>query len=300
MPLFRKVLIANRGEIAVRIIRTCRAMGIPTVAVFSEADRSARHVVEADEGFAIGPAEALRSYLSIDALIDAARRSGAEAVHPGYGFLSQSADFADAVRDAGLVFVGPPGDVHRRMGDKGEARRLMASVGVPVLPGYDGDDQSDARLLAEAKAVGWPVMLKPSRGGGREGDAGSCAGRRTSSQRSPPHVASRKPLSTTTRWSSNGVSTDRVTSRSRSSPTGGERSCTSGSASARSSVGIRRSSKRRQARPFLPTGVRPLRGRCRGCSSGGLRQRGDVEFLLAPDGTFSFLEMNTRCRWSTR
>ena len=169
MPLFRKVLIANRGEIAVRIIRTCRAMGIPTVAVFSEADRSARHVVEADEAFPIGPAEAIRSYLSIDALIDAARQSGAEAVHPGYGFLSQNGDFADAVRDAGLVFVGPPGDVHRRMGDKRGARRLMADAGVPVLPGYGGDDQSDARLLAEAKAVGWPVMLKPSRGGGGKG-----------------------------------------------------------------------------------------------------------------------------------
>ena len=138
MPLFRKVLIANRGEIAVRIIRTCRAMEIPTVAVFSEADRSARHVVEADEAHFIGPAEALRSYLSIGALLDAARRSGAEAVHPGYGFLSQNADFADAVVEAGLVFIGPPGDVHRRMGDKRQARRLMAQAGVPVLPGYDG------------------------------------------------------------------------------------------------------------------------------------------------------------------
>ena len=133
-------------------------MGIPTVAVFSEADRSARHVREADEAEAIGPAEALRSYLSIDALIDAARRSGAQAVHPGYGFLSEKGDFADAVRDAGLVFVGPPGDVHRRMGDKKGARRLMAAAGVPVLPGYDGDDQSDDRLLGEAEAMGWPVM----------------------------------------------------------------------------------------------------------------------------------------------
>ncbi len=169
MTLFRKVLVANRGEIAVRVLRTCRVVGIPTVAVFSDADRTARHVREADEAVAIGPAEALRSYLSIDAILAAARATGAGAVHPGYGFLSQNGDFADAVRDAGLAFVGPPGDVHRRMGDKRAARRLMVSAGVPVLPGYDGDDQTDARLLGEAARIGWPVMLKPSRGGGGKG-----------------------------------------------------------------------------------------------------------------------------------
>ncbi|HSD25666.1 MAG TPA: biotin carboxylase N-terminal domain-containing protein, partial [Vicinamibacteria bacterium] len=169
MPLFRKVLVANRGEIAVRVLRTCRVMGIPTVAVFSEADRASRHVREADEAVAIGPAEARLSYLSIGAIVDAARRTAAAAVHPGYGFLSQSGDFADALAEAGLVFVGPPGDVHRRMGDKSAARRLMAAAGVPVLPGYDGEDQSDDRLLAEAERIGWPVMLKPSRGGGGKG-----------------------------------------------------------------------------------------------------------------------------------
>ena len=164
-----KLLIANRGEIAVRIARTCRVLGLPSVAVYSEADAKARHLHECDEAFAIGPAEAARSYLSIDAVLDAARRSGADAVHPGYGFLSQNGDFADAVGAAGLVFVGPPGDVHRRMGDKKGARRLMAASGVPVVPGYDGDDQQDATLLAEAERIGWPVMIKPSRGGGGKG-----------------------------------------------------------------------------------------------------------------------------------
>ena len=169
MPLFRKLLIANRGEIAVRVARTCRVMGIPTVAVYSKADARELHVREADEAVGIGPAEALRSYLSVDAILDAARRTGADAVHPGYGFLSQNGDFADAVARAGLVFVGPPGDVHRRMGDKKGARRLMAAAEVPVVPGYDGDDQQDATLLAAAERIGWPVMLKPSRGGGGKG-----------------------------------------------------------------------------------------------------------------------------------
>jgi len=153
----------------VRVARTCRAMGIPTVAVFSEADCGALHVRECDEAVAIGPAEASRSYLNVDALVDAARRTGADAVHPGYGFLSQNGAFADALRDAGVVFVGPPGDVHRRMGDKKGARRLMASAGVPVVPGYDGDDQQDATLVGEAARIGWPVMIKPSRGGGGKG-----------------------------------------------------------------------------------------------------------------------------------
>ena len=165
----RKLLIANRGEIAVRVARTCRAMGVETVAVFSEADEAALHVRHCDEAVAIGPAEASRSYLDVGRIVDAALRTGADAVHPGYGFLSESAALAAAVADAGLAFVGPPAAVHERMGDKKGARRLMASAGVPVLPGYDGDEQSDERLAAEAERIGWPVMLKPSRGGGGKG-----------------------------------------------------------------------------------------------------------------------------------
>jgi 3-methylcrotonyl-CoA carboxylase alpha subunit len=169
MPAFGKVFIANRGEIAVRIAHTCRVMGIRTVAACSEADRRAFHVRAADESALIGPAEPERSYLDIAAVVDAARRSGCQAVHPGYGFLSQNGDFADAVVDAGLTFIGPPGRVHRAMGDKRAARRMMAAAGVPVLPGYDGDDQSDATLAAEAARVGWPLLLKPARGGGGKG-----------------------------------------------------------------------------------------------------------------------------------
>ena len=169
MPLFRKVLIANRGEIAVRVARTCRVMGIATAAVYSEADRGALHTRVADEGVPIGPAEAARSYLDIDRVVGAARTVGADAVHPGYGFLSQNPDFAEAVARAGLVFIGPPAEVHRRMGDKKGARRLMSAAGVVVVPGYDGDDQQDATLLAEAERIGWPVMIKPSRGGGGKG-----------------------------------------------------------------------------------------------------------------------------------
>jgi len=165
----KKVLIANRGEIAVRVARTCRVMGIATVAVYSEADAGALHTRVADEALPIGPAEAAQSYLHIDAILAAARRSGADAVHPGYGFLSQNGDFADAVADAGLIFIGPPGDVHRTMGDKKGARRLMAAAGVAVVPGYDGDDQADATLAGEAARIGWPVIIKPSRGGGGKG-----------------------------------------------------------------------------------------------------------------------------------
>jgi 3-methylcrotonyl-CoA carboxylase alpha subunit len=167
--MFRKILIANRGEIAVRVARTCRVMGIPTAAVYSEADAGALHTRVADEAHLIGPAEARKSYLDIDALLAAARAAGADAVHPGYGFLSQNADFADAAARAGLTFIGPPGPVHRLMGDKKGARQLMAKAGVPVVPGYDGDDQSDETLKREGERIGWPVLLKPSRGGGGKG-----------------------------------------------------------------------------------------------------------------------------------
>ena len=167
--LIRKVMVANRGEIACRVMRTCRSLGIATVAVFSDADATARHVREADESVHIGASAASASYLAIPPLIAAARRTGADAIHPGYGFLAENADFAAACEAAGLTFIGPSADVIRRMGSKREAKRLAAGAGVPVVPGYAGDDTSDARLIAAAREIGYPVMVKASAGGGGKG-----------------------------------------------------------------------------------------------------------------------------------
>ncbi len=169
MGMFTKILIANRGEIAVRIIRTARRMGIKTVAVFSEADAKALHVREADEAYAIGPAPAAQSYLRGDVILDVARRSGAQAVHPGYGFLSENAAFAEACAAAGITFIGPPPSAIRAMGSKAESKRLMVAAGVPTVPGYHGDAQDEALLVAEATRIGFPVLIKASAGGGGKG-----------------------------------------------------------------------------------------------------------------------------------
>jgi 3-methylcrotonyl-CoA carboxylase alpha subunit len=166
---FDKLLIANRGEIACRVIRTAKRMGLRTVAVFSEADRDAMHAVLADEAVLIGPAPAKDSYLRIDAILDAMRETGAEAVHPGYGFLSENADFAQACADAGLIFVGPSAATIRLMGSKSAAKTLMESAGVPVVPGYHGEDQDVATLAAAAHGIGFPVLVKASAGGGGRG-----------------------------------------------------------------------------------------------------------------------------------
>jgi acetyl-CoA carboxylase biotin carboxylase subunit len=293
MP-FRKVLIANRGEIAVRIARTCRAMGIATVAVYSDADEGALHVREADEALRIGPPEAARSYLSIDAILAAAQSSGADALHPGYGFLSQNGDFADAVVRAGIAFIGPPGDVHRRMGDKRGARRLMAANGVSVVPGYDGGDQADGTLAAEAARIGWPVMLKPSRGGGGKGmrvvaGPGDFA---------PALAASRREAQAA--FGDDVMVLERFVERSRhvevqilADTLGhvlhlGERECS-----------IQRRHQKvieETPSPALDAGARAAL-----CAAGVAAARaasyvnaGTVEFLLDAEGRFFFLEMNTR------
>src|SRR3954471_5871314 len=167
--MLRSLLIANRGEIACRIIRTARELGIRTVAVYSDADRHALHVREADEAVAIGPSPARESYLVGETIIAAAKASGAEAIHPGYGFLSENADFAEAVEAAGLVWVGPKASSIRAMGLKDAAKMLMQEAGVPVTPGYLGEDQAAERLQAEAEAIGFPVLIKAVAGGGGKG-----------------------------------------------------------------------------------------------------------------------------------
>jgi acetyl-CoA carboxylase biotin carboxylase subunit len=166
---FRRVLIANRGEIAIRIARACREADLESIAVYSDADRDAPHTRAADRAVRIGPAPSAQSYLSIDAIIEAARASAAEAVHPGYGFLSENATFASACQRAGLVFIGPPAPVIERMGSKVAARELMASAGVPVVPGVTATDQSDIGILAAASQLGFPVLVKASAGGGGKG-----------------------------------------------------------------------------------------------------------------------------------
>ncbi|MFD4744735.1 acetyl-CoA carboxylase biotin carboxylase subunit [Streptomyces rubiginosohelvolus] len=167
--MFDTVLVANRGEIAVRVIRTLREQGVRSVAVFSDADADARHVREADTAVRIGPPPAAESYLNVPALLEAARRTGAQAVHPGYGFLAENAEFAQACADAGLVFIGPPAAAIALMGDKIRAKETVAAYGVPVVPGSSGSGLTDAQLEEAAREIGTPVLLKPSAGGGGKG-----------------------------------------------------------------------------------------------------------------------------------
>jgi 3-methylcrotonyl-CoA carboxylase alpha subunit len=166
---FRKILVANRGEIALRVMRSCHAMGVETVAVYSDADAGSPHVRFAGEAIHLGAAPARESYLRIEKIIDAARRTGAEAVHPGYGFLSENAEFAESCAAAGIVFIGPPPAAIRAMGLKSSARMLAAKAGAPVVPGYDGEDQSSETLRARMIEIGFPVLIKASAGGGGKG-----------------------------------------------------------------------------------------------------------------------------------
>ena len=168
--MFNKVLIANRGEIAVRIIRACRELGVSTVAVYSEADRAALHVRQADEAYYIGGAAARDSYLRAEVIIDVAKKSGAGAIHPGYGFLAERDDFAQAVQDAGLVFIGPRPSAIAAMGDKAVARATVAAAGVEVVPGTEGEgDLTDEDLLKLAPGIGFPLLIKATAGGGGKG-----------------------------------------------------------------------------------------------------------------------------------
>jgi 3-methylcrotonyl-CoA carboxylase alpha subunit len=169
MGMFSKILIANRGEIACRVIATARRLGVKTVAVYSDADRNARHVALADEAVHIGPPTARESYLVADKLVAAAKATGAGAIHPGYGFLSENAGFAEACAASGIVFIGPPPSAIRAMGSKSEAKKIMEKARVPLVPGYHGDDQSPDLLAREAERIGYPVLIKAAAGGGGKG-----------------------------------------------------------------------------------------------------------------------------------
>jgi acetyl-CoA carboxylase biotin carboxylase subunit len=293
-PPFRKVLIANRGEIAVRVARTCRVMGIPTVAVYSEADEGALHTRVCDEAVAIGPAEAALSYLNIAALLEAARQTGADAVHPGYGFLSQNGDFAEAVAGSGRAFIGPPGPVHRRMGDKKGARRLMAAAGVKVVPGYDGDDQQDESLLAAAHRIGWPVILKPSRGGGGKGMRVV----RTEAEFARALAASRREA--TAAFGDAVMVIERFVDR----PRHVEVQVLADRQGRTVHLGERECSLQRRHQKVVeetPSPALEPDKRAALCAAGvdaaraaGYENAGTVEFLLDQEGAFYFLEMNTR------
>ena len=167
--MFTKILIANRGEIACRVAATARRMGIRTVAVYSEADAGSKHVAVCDEAVLIGPAAAKESYLVGQKIIEVAKATGAQAIHPGYGFLSENAEFAEAVHAAGLVFIGPPGSSMRAMGSKSAAKQLMEGANVPLVPGYHGENQDPEFLREQADRIGYPVLLKASAGGGGKG-----------------------------------------------------------------------------------------------------------------------------------
>ncbi len=239
MPRLSRLLVANRGEISRRVIRTAHRMGLETVAVYSPADARALHVREASAAVALGGNSAAGSYLSIDQLIAAARASGADAVHPGYGFLSENADFAQAVIAAGLTWVGPPPAAMRQLGNKASARQLAQALGVPTLPGYQGEDQADERFLAEAARIGYPVMVKAAAGGGGRGMRLVTRCGAATAPRWPARVRKRRLHSVPASSCWSGRCSRRATSRCRCSPTRMAAASTWASATARSSAGTR-------------------------------------------------------------
>ena len=291
------VLIANRGEIASRIIRTCQRLGIGTVAVYSDADRSAPHVSAADQAVRIGPAPAVESYLSIPALIDAATSTGADAVHPGYGFLSERADFAQAVADAGLTWIGPSAPVIDSLGDKVSARRLAIASGVPVAEGVEEDD-GDAALASAIESMGLPVMIKAAAGGGGRGmrllrtaeDAPDGIEAAVAGARREAEAAFGDGRLLVERAMSEGrhVEVQVMFDAHGNGIHLGERDC---------SVQRRRQKVIEESpSPAVNAGLREELGQAalKVCRAAGYVGAGTVEFMLMPDGSFMFLEVNTR------
>lgn len=292
--VFHKVLIANRGEIAVRILRSCRRLGYRTVAVYSQADRDALHVRLADESVCIGPAAAQQSYLCIEAILAAARQCGAQAIHPGYGFLSERAEFARAVAQAGLVFIGPDAAAIEAMGDKPAAKQRMLAAGVACVPGYHGEVQDDAGLTAAALQVGLPVMIKAAAGGGGRGmrlvhDAPSLGAALQSARSEAANAfGDGRLLIEKAVVDARHIEVQVFGDRHGSIVQLGERECS-----------VQRRNQKVVEEAPSPAVSEDLRARLGAAAVAAARAvdyvgAGTVEFLLAPDGSFYFLEMNTR------
>ncbi|MEJ2237277.1 MAG: biotin carboxylase N-terminal domain-containing protein [Gemmatimonadales bacterium] len=288
------MLIANRGEIALRIIRGCHEEGLEAVAVYSEADRMSPHVGAADAAVEIGPPSASQSYLDLDRLLAAAKRTGADAIHPGYGFLAERAQFAEAVESAGLVFIGPSADAIRAMGDKPEARKRMAAAGVPVIPGTKSQVESAEDAIAAAAEVGYPVLLKAAAGGGGKGM------RRADTADDVARVFPQASSEALSAFGDGAVYVEKLIERPRHVEIQivadrfgntihlGEREC---SVQRRHQKLIEESPS-----PAVDVDLRLAMGRAavQAARSVGYLNAGTVEFLLAPDGRFYFLEMKTR------
>ena len=292
--MFSKILIANRGEIAVRIIAACRDLGITTVAIHSEADRDSLHVRLADVSVCVGPPDSASSYLNVTSVMSAAQVSGAEAIHPGYGFLAENAHFAEVVGECGLTFIGPPPDAIRLMGNKSEARRTMAEAGVPVLPGSDGPLKNSAQALEIAKEIGFPVILKASAGGGGRGMRLAWNGDELRKAYDTAWNEAEKAFGDPTLYLEKYLEAPRhIEFQILADANGrvihlGERECSI----------QRRHQKIIEEAPStaLDPELRAEMGRAAVATARAARYRnaGTVEFLLTADGSFSFMEMNTR------
>ncbi len=292
--MFSKVLIANRGEIAVRVIAACRELGIATVAVHSEADRDSLHARLADESYCIGPADSTGSYLNVTAVMSAAQISGAEAIHPGYGFLAENAHFAEIVGECGLTFIGPPPGAIRLMGNKSEARRTVGEAGVPILPGSDGPLQSSDEALALAETIGYPVILKASAGGGGRGMRLAWSGAELKRSYDTAWNEAERAFGDPTLYLEKYLESPRhIEFQVLADAKGrvlhlGERECSI----------QRRHQKIIEEAPSvaLDEELRAEMGRAAVATSraASYLNAGTVEFLLGPDGGFYFMEMNTR------
>ncbi len=292
--MFKKILIANRGEIALRIIRACREMGVKSVAVYSEADRKSLHVRWADQAYCIGPPPSNESYLDMGRIIDVALDSGAEAIHPGYGFLAENGEFADACKDRGLVFIGPSGDVIRKMGDKITARGIMKEAGVPVMPGSGGEIASHEALMIAAEEAGFPIMIKASGGGGGKGIRIVKNPRDLNNAYDMAKSEAKKAFGNSAVYVERYLENPRHIEFQVMADSHGkvlhfcEREC---SIQRRHQKIIEESPS-----PAMGPGLREEMGEVavRACRSIGYLNAGTVEFLVEETGRFHFLEMNTR------